>query len=89
MLNTNLSQNPILPLLFLNAKPEEINSDYLDKLNYIYDEVKQIPVYECGAGSENRQIGTRCLRFSTTRKKGISGTFSDPKNSIDDVKSTK
>ena len=90
MLNQDISKdNPILPLLFLNAEPEEINPDYLDKMDFIYDEEKQIPIYECGGGSEVRQIGTRCLRWSTTRKHGISGTSSDPKNTIDDAKTAK
>ena len=90
MLNTNIPQsNPILPLLFLNAEPEEINSDYLDMMNFNYDDIKQMPVYECGGGSEIRQIGTRCLRSSTTRKQGVSGTNADYKNAIDDSQTAK
>jgi hypothetical protein len=67
-----------LPLLFLKAEPEEINSEYLDMMIFVYDDVKQMPIYECGGGAETRQVGTRCLRWSTTRKAGISGCSQEP-----------
>ncbi|MCC7050776.1 MAG: hypothetical protein IT239_03230 [Bacteroidia bacterium] len=79
-----------LPLFMLNANVDKIIDDNNNHELPIYDEVKQITYYAMGLGNDApngyKTIGTRCLRYSTTRKRGVSGTSQDPKNAIDDAK---